>query len=115
MSVPRKIAAALAVLTFVMAGCGGDEELAADAGDDFQVAVGDSPRFDGCGSTGSIDTYSWVITVAPEAMKLDDTECAFELEAAMGLVEVGTWVIELTVADGETVSTDDVTVVVVDG
>lgn len=111
------------VLVVVLSACGGSDELAADAGADFDVAVGEAPTFNACGSTGSISSYSWVIAEAPEAMaddagkplRLDHSECSFQLENAMGLSEVGTWVIELTVADDDATSTDQVAVEVSDG
>lgn len=112
---------ALALVAAAACSESGDPE--ANAGDDFMVAVGDSPTFDGCGSTGSIETYSWVIVEAPEemaddaekALKLDSSECSFELPAAMGLDEVGSWVIELTAENADTASADRVTVQVVEG
>lgn len=111
------------VLVLVLSACSGSEALAADAGADFDVVVGEAPTFDACGSSGSINSYSWVITEAPEAMaddagkplKLDSTDCSFQLENAMGLSEVGTWVIELTVEDGDATSTDQVAVEVSNG
>lgn len=106
-------------LTF--AACGGDATLKADAGSDFVVDVGQSPEFDGCGSTGDIESYSWQIVEAPEDMT-DDVgkflretidECSFVLESSMEVADDGVWVIELTVRDGagET-STDQITATV---
>lgn len=115
------------VFGLATAGCGDDDDdvgaLAADAGEDITVAVGESPTFDGCGSTGDITNYRWTILEAPEAMA-DDAgkviaesapDCAFTLEAAMLAEEAGTWVIELAVTDaGGAERTDTVTVVVGD-
>lgn len=121
MSVGRYPAVALLIL-FAAAACGDSDDLSADAGSDFEVTVGEAPNFDGCGSSGSIETYSWVITGAPDSMRqdegkplnVDDGGCSFVLDATMGLDEVGTWVIELTVDDGSDTATDEVTVEVVD-
>lgn len=102
--------------------CGGEEEsLTANAGEDFEIQVGDSPTFDGCASTGEIDNYKWTILEAPPAMAEDsgkvirevDANCSFKLDAAMGLKEMGAWVIQLEVSgyEGQT-ATDQVTVTV---
>ena len=95
--------------------------MVADAGDDRSFAVGESPEFDGCSSSGEIVDYRWVIIDAPDAADQDDgkvlretnTECSFTIGAAMEIEEVGPWVIELTVSnsDGDT-STDSVTVTI---
>lgn len=109
-------------LVIILVGCGGgDEPLAVDAGDDFEIQVGESPTFDGCASTGAIDNYKWTIIEAPPAMAEDsgkiirevDANCSFTLDAAMGLKEMGAWIIELEVSNsaGET-ATDRVTVTV---
>lgn len=101
------------------AACGGDDDLAADAGDDFAVVVGESPTFDGCGSSGDIVNYQWVIRGTPSDMADDvdkplrevDDQCSFTLDAAMLIDEVGEWTIELTVSDAEgNTSSDTVTV-----
>ncbi len=101
------------------AACGGDDDLAADAGDDFAVVVGESPTFDGCGSSGDIVNYQWVIRGTPSDMSDDvdkplreiDDQCSFTLDAAMLIDEVGVWTIELTVSDAEgNTSSDTVTV-----
>ena len=113
------LAAAAAMLA---AGCS-SPTVSAEAGDDFVVAVGGAPTFDGCASSGDIDSYTWEIVEAPDAMaddagkeiKVGDSNCSFELEAAMGFSEVGQWVIELTVTAGDETSTDQVTVEVTDG
>jgi hypothetical protein len=110
--------AAVAVVALLGA-CGGDDELAADAGEDFSVAVGESPTFDGCGSSGEIVNYRWKILEAPPTMADDagkvieevDPDCSFTLDAAMIAEEEGSWVIELTVTDaGGATSTDTVAV-----
>lgn len=120
----RYAQAAIGVLFLVLAvaACS-DTAATADAGSDFNVAVGSSPTFDGCGSTGDITNYRWTIVEAPEKMALDvgkvirniEPSCSFTLEAAMLAQEVGTWVIELTVSDdaGDT-DTDTVTVRIVE-
>lgn len=105
----------------LLTGCGGDGSLSADAGDDFAIQVGESPTFDGCESTGDIENYQWTIVEAPTSMAEDsgkvirelDTNCSFTLDAAMGVDEVGNWMIELEVRDaaGQT-ATDRVTVTV---
>jgi hypothetical protein len=97
--------------------CGGDDGLSADAGDDVEVQVGESPVFDACGSSGDIANYSWRIVEAPASMADDvgkviaatQPECSFTLEASMLVEEMGDWVIEVSVtdADGAT-STDSV-------
>lgn len=105
-------------LAMVASGCG-DDGPSADAGADFSTAVGSTPRFDGCGSSGDIVNYAWTITGAPSSMATDvgkalreeSSECSFVLDAAMLPTEVGVWTVELEVtdADGET-STDEVEV-----
>lgn len=111
------------LITLGLVGCGGggDKALTADAGDDFEIHVGESPTFDGCGSTGAIDNYKWTIVEAPPAMAEDngkiirefDANCSFTLDATMGLKEMGAWVIELEVSDsGGQTATDRVTVTV---
>jgi hypothetical protein len=103
-----------------LAACGG-ERLAANAGADFSVKMGESPRFDGCASTGAIVNYKWTILAAPEAMAKDagkvirevDPNCSFTLEAKMGVDEAGEWVIELEVRDAQgNTAADTVTVTV---
>lgn len=107
-------------LPLVMVACGGSD-LSADAGQDFSVSVGESPNFDGCGSSGDIANYAWAILEAPGKMADDvgkplrefDSICSFDLEAAMIADEVGTWVIELTVTDSDgSTKTDTVSVLV---
>ena len=102
-----------------LAGCGGGG-LSADAGEDFTVAMGEAPEFDGCGSGGDGLTYTWTIVEAPESMA-DDVgkvlrdsigDCSFTLESDMEVADVGTWVIELTTTDRTDTATDQVTVTV---
>ena len=102
-----------------LAGCGGG--LKADAGADFSVAVGESPKFDGCASAGSIVNYKWTIVTAPSAMAKDagkvlrevDPNCSFVLESQMTLQEAGEWVIQLEVRDANgNTATDTVTVTI---
>ena len=91
----------------LLASCGGDDSVTADADSDITVSVGSAPMFDGCESDGEIVNYSWVIVEAPPAMADDvgksiretSGDCSFELESAMLLADVGTWLVELTVAD----------------
>lgn len=111
---------ALVAFAALAAACGGGGDLAADAGEDFDVVLGDAPVFDGCGSTGDDLSYTWTIVETPDDMTDDTgkllrdaiTECSFTLESAMEAVDVGTWVIELTVSDGDATATDQLTVVV---
>lgn len=111
----------LVVGALTFAACGGDPTFEADAGSDFVVHVGQPPEFDGCGSTGDIENYSWQIVEAPQDMA-DDVgkflretidDCSFVLESSMEVADDGVWVIELTVRDGEgKTSTDQVTATV---
>lgn len=104
----------------LLAACGGSNaSLQANAGTDFSVTVGEAPMFDGCASTGEIANYKWTIVSAPDKMSQDagkvirevDANCSFTLGAAMGVDEVGPWVIELEVRDaGGNTSTDEVQV-----
>ena len=117
----RRLLIALLVIASIAAACGDDSTLAADAGTDFSITVGDAPEFDGCDSTGDIDNYAWQIVEAPPDMADDtgkflretSTDCSFVLESTMVVADVGTWVIELTVTDdsGDT-AVDRVTVTV---
>ncbi|HEX9921529.1 MAG TPA: hypothetical protein VGD99_02605 [Anaerolineae bacterium] len=104
----------------LLAACGGSNApLQANAGTNFSINVGESPTFDGCASTGEIANYKWTIVSAPDMMSDDagkvirevDANCSFALGAAMGVDEVGPWLIELEVrgAEGNT-STDQVQV-----
>ncbi len=110
--------AALLALLLVAGACGDSNDLKADAGEDFSISVGESPQFDGCGSDGDIQNYRWVIVAAPDIMDGDagkviretEPDCAFTLEAAMEVQEVGSWTVELTVTDGTDSSVDSVTV-----
>ncbi|MFZ0548424.1 MAG: hypothetical protein WAM60_23450 [Candidatus Promineifilaceae bacterium] len=108
------------ILGLLLIGCS-NSPLTANAGEDFEISVGDTPTFDGCASTGNIDNYRWTIVEAPEAMAGDvgkiirevDVNCSFTLDASMGLDEVGEWGIQLEVSNsaGER-DTDQVTVTV---
>ena len=97
----------IVVLGLLLIGCGENNPLAANAGEDFAIQVGEAPTFDGCASTGNIGNYRWTIIEAPPEMAEDngkiirdvDTNCSFSLDAAMGLKEVGNWVIELEVSN----------------
>jgi hypothetical protein len=111
----------LALALFGLAGCGDDDSLKADAGDDFSVDVGTAPAFDGCSSSGDIANYQWVIRETPADVSDDvdkpirdsSADCSFTLEESMAVNEVGDWVIELTVTDaGGDSSSDTVTVTV---
>ena len=97
-----------------MSACG-SEGLSSDAGEDFTVEVGATPDFDGCGSSGEIVNYAWSIADTP-AGRTDDagkvlrevsTDCAFTLESAMVVDEVGVWTIELAVTDADGASDVD--------
>ena len=117
-----QLAAVVFVLAlFGLAGCGDDDSLKADAGDDFSVDVGAAPAFDGCSSSGDIVNYRWVIRETPADMSDDDdkplrdssADCSFTLEESMAVNDIGDWVIELTVTDaGGDSSSDAVTVTV---
>ncbi len=114
-------AVVFALALFGLAGCGDDDSLKADAGDDFSVDVGAPPAFDGCSSTGDIVNYQWVIRQTPADMSDDvdkpirdsSADCSFTLEESMAVNEIGNWVVELTVTDaGGDSSSDTVTVTV---
>lgn len=109
------------ILSGLIACQGSSEPLQAEAGQDFTINVGEQPTFDGCASTGDMINYEWTIVSAPEQMADDagkviretDPTCSFTLGAAMGVDEVGEWVIELEVRDeAGNASTDTVTVTV---
>jgi hypothetical protein len=113
------------LVAFVSVACDDEgtasEAPAADAGANFAIAVGERPRFDGCASSGEIENYKWTILSAPETMSEDtgkvirerEPECAFRLDAQMGVDEIGTWQIQLEVSDAAgNVDTDTVTVTV---
>jgi len=112
MSPRLRMIAAFVVAALVAASCGGSDELNADAGSDFRVAVGEAPSFDGCGSSGDIVNYQWVLRSTPSNMTDDldkpvrefDDSCSFTLDDTMLTEEVGMWEIELIVndADGNT-------------
>ncbi len=110
------------LLLWLLLACQSGPPLQANAGDDFSVQVGQPPTFDGCASTGQISNYKWTIVSAPDQVSEDvgkvirevDANCSFTLEAMMGVDEVGEWVIELEVRDGQgNTSTDTVRVEVV--
>ena len=111
----------LLVTAVLLVACGGTDSLTADAGDDFSVKMGEQPHFDGCASTGNITNYKWTIVNAPQEMSEDvgkviretEPECAFTLDAQMGVDEVGVWEVQLEVQNdaGDTaVDTVNVTV-----
>ena len=120
MSLLRLFGTSAVLSVMLLAGaCGGGNELRADAGADLAIVVGDSPTFDGCGSSGQIQNYQWVIIEAPDLMEGDagkpireiESSCSFTLDATMDIQEVGTWVVELTVSDSDgNTSADTVTV-----
>ncbi len=110
-----------AVVALAAAACGDDDRglPVAVAPQDFSVAVGEAPTFDGCESTGEIVNYAWTIRETPSNMDDDvnkplreqEENCEFTLESNMIVDEIGTWVIELEVTDAEgTASTDTVRV-----
>ena len=118
----RKILiAAAAVMLMALAGCGDDDGVKADAGSDFSVGVGGSPTYDGCGSTGAITNYEWVIRDTPSKMDEDvdkpirelDENCSFTLDAAMVIDELGDWTVELTVSDADGNASSDSVVITV--
>ncbi|MEM7337835.1 MAG: hypothetical protein AAF467_04245 [Actinomycetota bacterium] len=118
-----RAAAAAVVTVLALAGCTDGDGLAADAGDDFTIAVDEAPTFDGCGSSGDITNYAWIIRETPSNMADDvDKElrsemgdCSFELENAMTIDEVGEWTIELSVTDADGGISSDLVVVEVTG
>ncbi|MBV7337041.1 hypothetical protein KFU94_54195 [Chloroflexi bacterium TSY] len=99
--------------------CQNSPALQANAGEDFDVNVGDSPTFDGCLSEGEIDNYKWTVLDAPDSMpeydgkviREIDANCSFTLEASMLADEVGEWEIELLVDDGQGNSSADTVMV----
>jgi hypothetical protein len=116
-----RITLVFGVLLVALVACGGNGSLRANAGQDFSVAVGQEPTFNGCTSTGEIANYKWTIVRAAGAQAVDtgkvirevDPNCSFTLGEAMGVDEVGDWVIELEVRDAVgNNSTDRVTVAV---
>ncbi len=121
---PLRVGLVLAAFCLLAVACGDDgESLSANAGDDFEVSVGSAPEFDGCGSSGNIFNYEWVIADAPETtadavgkeLRSEMFDCSFSLENAMIIDDVGDWTIELTVTDSEDeTATDQVQVTVVE-
>lgn len=118
---PAALVGLMSAGVLALAACGSDDSLAADAGADQTITVGESPTFDGCGSTGSINNYAWTIESAPADMADDAgkviresmNDCSFTLEAAMLTEEAGVWTVRLTVTDGdaaEATDTVDITV-----
>lgn len=105
----------VSALATVTLGCGSDNELSADAGSDFTVSIGETPTFDGCDSTGDITNFKWTIIGAPPAMPDDAgkslrdqlSDCSFDLENSMIADEIGSWIIELEVSDGDGQSSSD--------
>jgi hypothetical protein len=98
----------LLITAVLLAACGGSaDSLTANAGNDFSVKMDEQPRFDGCASTGDITNYKWTIVSAPEDMSEDagkvireiEPDCAFTLDAQMGVDEIGVWEIQLEVQD----------------
>lgn len=115
----RLLGLTMLIASLAAAGCGSGG-LSADAGEDFSVDQGEAPEFDGCGSAGDNLSYQWTIVEAPADMA-DDVgkviresiqDCSFTLESDMEVADVGVWVIELTVTDGDQTETDQVTVTV---
>jgi hypothetical protein len=104
----------------VAASCGGDS-LRADAGDDFAVAVGESPEFDGCDSVGDIKQYEWIIRQAPASggdvsdMTLSATGGCSHVVDPMTIDDIGSWTIELIVTDDQGNTSSDEVVVSVAG
>lgn len=97
-------------------------DITANAGEDFEVIVGDTPTFDACNSTGAINNYAWTILSAPEPVADDagkviretESNCRFTLEDAMVIEEVGEWVIQLEASNSDNTETDTVTITVVE-
>ena len=118
----KRVGVLLFAFALVATACGGSSDdggsLAADAGEDFTIAIGDMPQFNGCSSTGEITNFEWNIIDAPtddgapQMIREVDPNCGFVLESAMVADDVGEWVIELTVTDGSSSASDTVTVTV---
>jgi len=114
----------LVTIAIIAAGCGSTtDSVRADAGNNFNVAVGQSPQFDGCGSDGDIENYQWTIRDTPTDMADDidkvlretGSDCTFDLETPMIVDELGEWTIELEVRDPDGNSSRDTVVVTVTG
>ena len=112
----------IVLLVFLVACSGSTDSLNANAGNDYEIKMGEQPRFDGCASTGNIENYQWKILTAPDKMSEDagkvireiEPNCAFTLDAEMGVDELGVWEIQLEVQDAlgnKAVDTVSVTVI----
>jgi hypothetical protein len=114
----------MVVCVVCLVACAGEEgspALKADAGQDFALKIGETPRFNACASEGEIENYQWSVVQAPASKAEDanklirelESNCEFSLEDAMVIEEVGEWVIQLEVRakDGST-ATDTVTITV---
>ncbi len=118
----HRLTAFVVAAGLALAACGGSVEsgsLTVDAGEDFTVAVGETPVFDGCASEGDFANYEWTIISAPDStddegkvLRTVMAECSFELENPMDIADVGEWTIELVATDGEAEASDQVVVTV---
>jgi hypothetical protein len=117
-------ASCLVIAALLSTACGSSSDLAADAGEDRSFAVGESPEFNGCSSSGEIVDYRWVIIDAPDGaadkdngkvLRETNAECTFTIDAAMEVDEVGPWVIELTVSDSDGDTSTDSVIVTIEG
>ena len=114
----KKILVVVAALAFFASACsgGGGSDLTSDAGEDFTTEVGVAPVFDGCGSSGEITNYQWVVVDGPtedaagKELRAVMSDCNFTLENPMAIEDVGEWTIELTVTDGDAEASDQVVV-----
>ncbi|NLH49735.1 MAG: hypothetical protein GX444_14210 [Myxococcales bacterium] len=87
----------------------------ADAGDDFQVMVGQEAQLDGSGSTdpdGDLLLYQWTLVEGPAEVTFDDPNGE---QPIFTPTTAGSYTFELEVSDIEFQSTDQVTVTVVPG
>lgn len=82
----------------------------ANAGTDRSAAIGETVTLDGSGSTGAIDTYSWVQTAGP-LMTLANANTAVATFTVPSIAESATFVFELTVQGpgGSSTSTVSIT------
>jgi len=113
----RRFAILFAAIGLLASACTADSSsLSSDAGDDFSVAVGEAPEFDGCGSSGEIENYEWVIVDGPnpddagKPLRTELVDCSFTLENTMVIEDVGEWTIELTISNSDIEASDRVTV-----